>query len=381
MPLTFNYIWQGADDILLFKWLYNSDRIHNSLVHVYSMFRRRPVHPHFWHSGKKVFYSGEAIMDETHANVVVRFLSATDNTSPRQIINMTYSHRQLLTNKNRPGVRYIQLRLQELDSIEWKIKGLISAGILAQESFSEIREYLLCSGNITPYADMMLSWQRNRPVVANDGFSTVSTGLLAQPDTQSFSLNSHLPLVGLELSGNNMDSRRKFCLFMVSNPLCKLRNDTFMLLSRIGNVVSAGGYMNNLADGDTRPPDRLNHDEYINYLRQFRFMITFENQSLPGYHTEKITNAFEAGVIPIYWGDPMITDIYDVRSFIHIPTLDNPNQQWDAIKQAVARVQEAECDPQVYGSYFQYQPMRPEVCQREDARVAASIQAISNELS
>lgn len=356
MPLKFSHIWQGTDEIPLFKWLYHPklDTAH-SVIHVYSMFMNRPADAQIWRVGKRVFYSGEYIMDEQHANVVVRFMPSDDNTNPRHILKMPAPHKLSISNNNRQGVKYIQLRLQELDAVEWKIKGLLQSGNLALQqagnsgdSFSQIREYLLDTVNITPYADMMLSWQRNRADIGSNN-------------------------VGLK-------SGRKFCLFMVSNPNCKLRNDTFMLLSRVGHVVSAGGFRNNLAPGDSRPPNRMNHTEYINYLRQFRFMITFENHSLPGYHTEKITNAFEAGVIPIYWGDPMITETYDARSFIHIPTLDNPNHQWEAVKQAVTRVQEAERDSQIYASYFRYPPMNTEVCQREDARVAASLLEIHNEL-
>jgi hypothetical protein len=365
MPLKFSYIWSGSDEIPLFNWLYagNTGNVgsstgvsvgnKDSLVHVYSMFGNRPADPEIWKTGKRVFYSGEAIMDETHADVVVRFMPVDDNTNVRRVLDMSTSggiSNQLIATNNRNGVKYIQLRLQELDAIEWKIRMLIELGVLAQESVDEIQKYLLCPENITPYADMMLSWEKNRPV-AKDCMNSVG-----------------------------MESGRKFCLFMVSNPACKLRNDTHMLLTRVGNVVSAGGYRNNLAPTDARPPDRMNHDEYIMYLRQFRFMLTFENQSLPGYHTEKITNAFEAGVIPIYWGDPMITELYDARSFIHIPTQSNPNQQWEAVKQAVARVQEAERDPQIYASYFQYPPLSAELCSREDARVAASLQEIRHEL-
>jgi len=347
MPLRFSYIWQGADEIPIFRWLVPEKTDTNEkLIHVYSMFMNRPADPEIWRSGKRIFYSGEYIMDEEHADVVVRFMPADDNTNRRCVLKMSGPPRVITAVNNRPGARYIQLRLQELDAIEYKINGLAKSGVLAQQSIADIRNYLLTPGNITPYADMMLSWTRNKP----------------SADSSSI-------------------GQRKFCLFMVTNPACKLRNDTFMLLSRVGRVVSAGGFRNNLAVGDASPPDRMQHDEYIRYLRQFRFMITFENQSLPHYHTEKITNAFEAGVIPIYWGDPFITDMFDARSFIHIPTLDNPNQQWEAVKHAVERVREAETNPAVYTSYFQYPPISPDKVPSEDARVATSLVAISEELS
>lgn len=347
MPVRFSYIWQGADEIPIFRWLSAEKDTNGGLIHVYSMFMNRPTDPEIWQTGKRIFYSGEYIMDEEHADVVVRFMPADDNTNRRGVLNMSAPPRVITAVNNRPGAsRYIQLRLQELDAIEYKIKGLIGSGILDEKNLADIRKYLLTPGNITPYADMMLSWTRNRH--------------------------------GSESSDARM---RKFCLFMVSNPACKLRNDTFMLLSRVGQVVSAGGFRNNLGPGDARPPDRMLHTEHINYLKQFRFMITFENQSLPHYHTEKITNAFEAGVIPIYWGDPFITDMFDARSFIHIPTLDNPNQQWEAVKHAVERVKEAETNPAVFASYFQHPPISPDRVISEDARVVASLAAISSELN
>jgi hypothetical protein len=346
MPLRFSYIWLGSDEIPIFKWLNscgetekNNIEEQTKLIHVYSMFGNRPADTEIWRSGKRIFYSGEYIMDEEHADVVVRFMPAEDNTSQRRTLTMYPQMGVRISTTNRPGTRYIQLRLQELDAIEYKVNRLVAEGVLALENLADIRNYLLQAVNVTPYADMMLSWQ-------------------------------------MHSNGSN----RQFCLFMVSNPACKLRNDTFMLLSRLGRVVSAGSFRNNLGVGDARPPDRMNHTEHIKYLSQFRFMITFENQSLPHYHTEKITNAFEAGVIPIYWGDPYITDIFDARSFIHIPTLDNPNHQWEAVKHAVERVREANENPAVYASYFQQPPITVNRQQTEDARVADSIVAISEEL-
>ena len=56
------------------------------------------------------------------------------------------------------------------------------------------------------------------------------------------------------------------------------------------------------------------HKEFKNdkkkYLQQFQFNICPENSATPGYVTEKLFESFEAGAIPIYWGDenpePMI---------------------------------------------------------------------------
>ncbi len=44
-------------------------------------------------------------------------------------------------------------------------------------------------------------------------------------------------------------------------------------------------------------------DDKKEYLKQFQFNICSENSASPGYVTEKLFESFEAGAIPIYWGD------------------------------------------------------------------------------
>ncbi len=44
-------------------------------------------------------------------------------------------------------------------------------------------------------------------------------------------------------------------------------------------------------------------DNKKEYLKQFMFNICSENSSEPGYVTEKLFEALEAGTIPVYWGD------------------------------------------------------------------------------
>ncbi|MGH7793264.1 MAG: glycosyltransferase family 10 domain-containing protein, partial [Thermodesulfobacteriota bacterium] len=37
-------------------------------------------------------------------------------------------------------------------------------------------------------------------------------------------------------------------------------------------------------------------------LKEYNFILAFENTDYPGYITEKIIHAFMAGTIPLYWG-------------------------------------------------------------------------------
>lgn len=49
-----------------------------------------------------------------------------------------------------------------------------------------------------------------------------------------------------------------------------------------------------------------------------KFTLTFENSLNPGYITEKIMTAFQAGSIPIYYGPPEIKEIFNPNCFYYI---------------------------------------------------------------
>ena len=98
-----------------------------------------------------------------------------------------------------------------------------------------------------------------------------------------------------------------FCGFVVSNPLCRARNEFFRRLSKYKPVDSGGKVMNTLGH---RVADKRA------FLADCRFTIAFENESHPGYTTEKIVEPMLVDSIPIYWGDPLIGRDFDTRSFL-----------------------------------------------------------------
>lgn len=101
---------------------------------------------------------------------------------------------------------------------------------------------------------------------------------------------------------------RKFCCFLYSNPHCQIRNDFFKELSRYKFVESGGLHLNNIG---YKVGDKLS------YIKQFKFVIAYENSSYPGYTTEKLTDAFIAGCLPIYWGNPLVHKEFNPKSFIN----------------------------------------------------------------
>ena len=112
-------------------------------------------------------------------------------------------------------------------------------------------------------------------------------------------------------------AKPRFCAFVVSNPLCRTRNDFFHRLSRYRRVDSGGKLFNNVGG---RVADKRA------FLAGCRFTIAFENESSPGYTTEKVVEPMLVDSIPIYWGDPLVGRDFDTTSFLSAhdsPSLDD----------------------------------------------------------
>jgi hypothetical protein len=103
-------------------------------------------------------------------------------------------------------------------------------------------------------------------------------------------------------------SKTGFCCFVASNSRAPERNRFFKLLNRRKRVDSGGRHFNNLG--------RVVADKSV-FIASYKFVIAFENSSTPGYTTEKIVEPMLAGSIPIYWGNPNVSDDFNTRSFIN----------------------------------------------------------------
>lgn len=128
----------------------------------------------------------------------------------------------------------------------------------------------------------------------------------------------------LNATQQTLAAKSGFCSFVVSNGNMAdpIREKMFKRLSQYKQVDSGGRYMNNIGG----PVD----DKHA-FEAQHKFCLVFENASHSGYTTEKIVDAFAAGAIPIYWGDPDITKVFNPKSFIWVT-----NE--DAIEEAVNRI-------------------------------------------
>ncbi len=110
-------------------------------------------------------------------------------------------------------------------------------------------------------------------------------------------------------------TKTKFCSFVIAgyNPRKNgNRVEFFRKLSKYKKVDSGGRKFNNIGG-----PIPYGSRQKIEFLRQYKFNIAFENRSLPGYTTEKIFEPMVARSLPIYWGDPAINEHFNPRSFLN----------------------------------------------------------------
>ena len=110
---------------------------------------------------------------------------------------------------------------------------------------------------------------------------------------------------------------RRFCTFVYSNPKGKPRNELFCAINRRRFVEAPGAVFNNTAGDISGRRVKGWRNSKIAYLQQFNFVITAENSRHRGYITEKITDAFRAGAIPVYWGDRSIIRDFNPESFVN----------------------------------------------------------------
>ncbi len=116
----------------------------------------------------------------------------------------------------------------------------------------------------------------------------------------------------------NIPQKTKMCS-MICSPKDmtsghKLRLDVAKRLA--GKVHLTGGAHGSPRSGSGLGP---NHDWWRSkeeLLGPYRFSIVFENASYSNYYTEKITDCFAYGTIPIYWGSPDIGNDFNTDGII-----------------------------------------------------------------
>lgn len=94
----------------------------------------------------------------------------------------------------------------------------------------------------------------------------------------------------------------------------QLRERVFRKLSEYKKVDAVGTFLNNQKDGF-----RVHYGaEKDDYQRKSKFSIAIEPIIYPGYITEKIMESLYVHSVPLYFGDPTISDFFNPKSFVLI---------------------------------------------------------------
>lgn len=107
-------------------------------------------------------------------------------------------------------------------------------------------------------------------------------------------------------------TQRKFCNFVYSRNRLQtdpLREYFYQKLSQYKPIDSGGRYLNNIG-GPIK--------DKLEFISQYKFTISFENSSLPGYTTEKIIDPMRVNSLPIYYGDPCTDTDFNPEAFIWV---------------------------------------------------------------
>jgi alpha(1,3/1,4) fucosyltransferase len=103
------------------------------------------------------------------------------------------------------------------------------------------------------------------------------------------------------------NEKTKFCCMVVSNPNCAKRIEFFKYLSTYKQVDSGGKVLNNVGG---RVANK------VEFIKDYKFVISFENSDQDGYTTEKIMEPILQDCIPIYWGNKLVDRDFNSKRFI-----------------------------------------------------------------
>lgn len=140
---------------------------------------------------------------------------------------------------------------------------------------------------------------------------------------------------------------KKFCGYVCSNGNADyMRDYIFDKLAAYKEIASGGRYRNNIGK-----PDGV--EDKLEFQKQYKFALALENTSYKGYTTEKIVEAFAAGGIPIYWGDPDVKTYFNEKAFINL-------MDYSTVEEAIEEIKRIDNDQELYRKYLLEPAVLPE---------------------
>ena len=147
---------------------------------------------------------------------------------------------------------------------------------------------------------------------------------------------------------------REFCAVLLGKPYPHSqtpRDEFFHRLCEYKKVHSAGRHLNNM---DINIPGAITIPGYdaqsgphkINFLRNYKFVLAFENEQWPGYTSEKLTDAMFADSVPIYWGNSLVGRDFNTKSFVNC-------NEYENLDKVIERIIELDTNEDAYRSVIE----------------------------
>lgn len=183
-------------------------------------------------------------------------------------------------------------------------------------------------------------------------------------------LNSSIIDIGRGIQDRSIVSEellnRKFCNFVYSNDVfgegAILRKQFCLELMKYRHVDCPGRILTNMENGiplrwgvkDGKDSIAENWAvSKLEFIKNYKFTIAFENIAVPGHTTEKLIHPLYAYSVPIYWGDPEVVKDFNPKAFI------NCNDYGNDFKKIIKRIIELDNDDKQYLEMLRQPPMQP----------------------
>jgi hypothetical protein len=120
---------------------------------------------------------------------------------------------------------------------------------------------------------------------------------------------------------------------LISNNDSEGRNVFLSHLEQRVKIDYAGSYKNNVKKLEAPHCSK----EFIQFVSQYKIIISMENSKNKDYITEKILHGFSANTIPVYWGSDNISTYFNEERFVNVKSF-NIKDMVEAIEKIVALI-------------------------------------------
>jgi alpha(1,3/1,4) fucosyltransferase len=115
--------------------------------------------------------------------------------------------------------------------------------------------------------------------------------------------------VGRTERSGGLFTEKEVCLYGRIKSICKRTHRFFHRISKYKKVDSGGKVLNNIGG----PVGNK-----MEFIKEYKFVISFENSSYPGYTTKILIEPMLPGGISIYRGNTAVNKDFNTRSFVHV---------------------------------------------------------------